>query len=187
MNKAIFGCLTDRHLLLFGAIIQLFARYELLLQEVMATVTGADPAAIMLLTRHLGFEGKRQAVLDLLRHWTVPVDQYDRISAFLMVPHGLSQLRNDIVHATWTSDESSIWIQPDWILRTPQSIKPLHDDPNAAGEKFIERDDDKTAYTLEGLEEIVDSLAANYEQLSDYLREIELIPAHAGPASAPGE
>ena len=86
MNRAILGSLTERHLMLFGTIIQLFARYELLMQEVMTTVSGADPAAIMLLTRGLNFREKRRALLDLLFHWTVPVDQYDRIGAFLLVP-----------------------------------------------------------------------------------------------------
>jgi hypothetical protein len=66
-------CLTEQHLLLFGAIIQWFARHELLMQDIMATVAGSDTAAIMLLTRGLDFEGKRQALLDLLRHRAVPL------------------------------------------------------------------------------------------------------------------
>ena len=36
------GCLSDQHLLLFGKIIQWFARYELLMQEIMAVVAGSD-------------------------------------------------------------------------------------------------------------------------------------------------
>ena len=111
MNKAILGSLTERHLMLFGTIIQLFARYELLMQEVMTTISGAAPAAIILLTRNLDFRGKRQALLDLLRHWTVPVDQYDRVGAFLLVPEEMTPLRDDIAHAAWVSDQSSSWIQ----------------------------------------------------------------------------
>ena len=124
MNRAILGSLTERHLMLFGTIIQLFARYELLMQEIMTTVSGADPAAIMLLTHGLDFREKRRALLDLLFHWTVPVDQYDRIGAFLLVPEELTPLANDIAHSAWVSDQSSSWIQPDWILRTPASVKP---------------------------------------------------------------
>jgi len=175
MNKAILGSLTERHLMLFGTIIQLFARYELLMQEVMTTISGAAPAAIILLTRNLDFRGKRQALLDLLRHWTVPVDQYDRVGAFLLVPEEMTPLRDDIAHAAWVSDQSSSWIQPDWILRTPPSIKALRDDPRAGGEKFIERTEDKATYTLKGLEDMINSLASNYEQLDEYLQQIELI------------
>jgi hypothetical protein len=184
MNKAILGGLTERHLMLFGTIIQLFARYELLMQEVMTTVAGADPAAIMLLTRRLDFRGKRQTLLDLLRHWTVPVDQYDRIGAFLLVPEELTPLRDDIAHAAWIADEYSSGIQPAWILRPPPSIKPLRDDPRGGGNKFIERNDDKTTYTLKGLEDMINSLAANYEQFLEYLQQIELIRKGVRPASA---
>ena len=185
MNDAILGSLSERHLLLFGTIIQLFARYELLMQEVIAKVSGADPAAIAVLTCNLDFSAKRQALLDLLFHWTIPVDQYDRIGAYLMVPHNLSRLRNDIVHAAWMSDPSSSAIQPDWILRPPDAVKPAREGHDAPGENYIKQTDDKAAYTLEGLEEIVESLAANYEELSGYLREIELIRGgHARPSAA---
>ncbi|HEY1542372.1 MAG TPA: hypothetical protein VGG01_08180 [Xanthobacteraceae bacterium] len=184
MNKAILGSLSERHLLLFGAIVQLFAQYELLMQEVMTKVSGADRAAIMLLTRRLDFGEKRRALLDLLYHWTVPVDQYDRLSAFLLVPENLSQLRHDIAHAAWIADQSSSWIQPDWILRIPPSVKPLYPDPRAGSERFIERTDDKMTYTLQGLEDIVNSLASNYELLVEYLGQIDLIHKDARPAAA---
>jgi len=177
MNTAIFGSLTDQHLLQFGKIIQLFARYELLMQQVMATVSGADPAAILLLTRGLDFSAKRTALLDLLYHGTIPLDQYDRINAFLMVPHTLTPLRNDIAHAGWISDTFSSWIQPDWILQLPPSVRPLRDASGSSGAHFIEREQDKTAYTLDGLDQIVESLATNCQDLSGYLCEIGLIRA----------
>jgi hypothetical protein len=182
MNKAILGSLTERHLMLFGTIIQLFAQYELVMQEVMTTISGADSAAIMLLTRRLDFGEKRRALLDLLYHWTVPVDHYDRIGAFLLVPENLAGLHHDIAHAAWTADQSSSWIQPAWILRLPPSIKPLRDDARAGGERFIERNDGKATYTLGGLEDIVNSLASNYELLVEYLQQIDLI--RKGPRSA---
>ena len=184
MNRAILGSLTERHLMLFGTIIQLFARYELLMQEVMTTVSGADPAAIMLLTRSLDFREKRRALLDLLFHWTVPVDQYDRISTFLLVPEELTPLHNDIAHAAWVSDHSSSWIQPDWILRTPNSIKPMRDAPLVGGARFIERNDDKATYTIQGLEDIINSLASNFELLTEYLQGVKLIRTDRGQAGA---
>jgi hypothetical protein len=184
MNKDILGGLTERHLMLFGTIVQLFAQYELLMQEVMTKVSGADPAAIMLLSRRLDFGDKRRALLDLLYHWTVPVDQYDRIGAFLLVPENLAGLRHDIAHSAWIADQSSSWIQPDWILRVPPSVKPLYDDPRAGRERFIERTDNKTTYTVQGLEDIVNSLASNYELLVEYLQQIDLIRKGPRPAAA---
>jgi hypothetical protein len=181
MNRAILGSLTERHLMLFGTITQLFARYELLMQEIMTTVSGADPAAIMLLTRGLDFREKRRALLDLLFHWTVPVDQYDRIGAFLLVPDELTPLHNDIAHAGWVSDQTSSWIQPDWILRAPESIKPVRDAPLVGGARFIERNDNKATYTIQGLEDIVNSLASNYELFTEYLQGVKLISAGAPP------
>jgi hypothetical protein len=69
---------------------------------------------------------------------------------------------------------SSSWIQPDWILRPPLSVKPLRD-PETSGEHFIEHEQDKTTYTLDDRAENVESLAANYDGLARYLREIGLI------------
>ncbi len=103
-------CLTERHLLLFGTIIHWFAGYERLILEISATVAGSDYAAVMLLTRGLDFEGKRKALLDLLRHRAVPLDQYDRVCEYLKIPQGLTQLRNDIAHSTWTAVRYSNWI-----------------------------------------------------------------------------
>lgn len=177
MNKTSMDCLSEQHLLLFGSIIQWFARYELLIQEVIATIVGAEPASVILLTRSLDFSGKRLALLDLLRHWTIPLDQFDRINEFLMVPHTLTPLWTDIVHSTWMPGPSSSWIQPDWILRSPPKVKAVHDNPAAPSENFVERDQDKVAYTLDDLGEIVRTLAANHERLSDYLDDVGLVPS----------
>ena len=175
MNKISMGCLSERHLLLFGAIIQCFARYELLIQEVIATVVGAELASVILLTRNLDFSGKRHALLDLLRHWTIPLDRFDRVSEYLMVPYTLTPLWTDIIHSTWMPGASSSRIQPDWILRSPARVKALHDDPTAPSENFLESDQDKVAYTLDDLSEIVQALAANHERFSEYLRGVGLV------------
>jgi len=169
MENAGLDCLTERHLLLFGTIIQWFARYELLMQDVMATVAGCDSASVMLLTRSLDFSRKRQALLDLLRHRSIPLDRYDRINEHLMVPHALTPLRNDIAHSAWVPGPAANSIQPDWILDLPPSVTPLR------GEEFIERAEDQIAYSLEDFSEVVESLVANYERLSDYLREVGLV------------
>lgn len=161
--------LTDQHLLLFGRIVQWFARYELLMQQIMATVAGSDSASVMLLTRGLDFSGKRRALFDLLRHRKIPLDQYDLIERYLMIPNTLTPLRNNIAHSVWVPGPSSNSIQPDWILRLPPSVRPFH------GEVFVVNQEDKIAYSLEDLGEAVDTLAANYQRLSDYLHEAELV------------
>jgi len=169
MQQVDLNCLTERHLLLFGTIIQWFARYELLMQEIMAILMGADSGSVMLLTRGLDFSEKRQALFDLLRHRNIPLDRYDEINKFLMVPHTLTPLRNDIAHSGWVTGPSSDAIQPDWILRLPPSVKPLH------GPGLVEREEDKIAYSLDEFREIVDTLATNYKDFIKYLHEIGLV------------
>jgi hypothetical protein len=123
------------------------------MQEVMATVAGSDTACIMLLTRGLDFGGKRRALFDLLRHRTVPLDQFDEIGKYLMIPHNLTRLRDDIAHTTWSANVSSRWIQPVWSLQPVPSIKPLREEIGMHAEKFIERNEDKIGYTVDDLEQ----------------------------------
>ena len=96
MNKTSDDCLTEKHLLLFGTIIRWFARYELLMLDLTAAVAGSDTSATMILTRNLGFRDKRLALIDLLRHLAIPLDQYHRIIDYLIVPNTFFSLRNDI-------------------------------------------------------------------------------------------
>jgi hypothetical protein len=177
-------CLTERHLLLFGTIIQWFARYERLMLEISATVAGSDYAAVMLLTRGLDFEGKRKALLDLLRHRSVPLDQYDRVCSYLKIPHGLMRLRNDITHSTWMSVRYSNWIQPDWILQPPRRVKARRNDSAVSGGDSVEDEDDKIGYAIEDLEEIARTLSANHANFLDYLHDVRLVPSLAAESDA---
>ena len=169
MKQVDLGCLTEHHLQLFGAIIQWFARYEWLMQELIATVAGSDSGSVMLLMRSLDFSGKRQALFDLLRHRGVPLDRYDRINAYLMVPYTFTPLRDEIAHSTWIPARSPASIQPDWILRVPPSIRPFR------GDGLVKREDDKVNYSVQELSETVDTLAANYELFFAYVKEIGLV------------
>jgi hypothetical protein len=101
----------------------------------------------------LDFGGKRRALFDLLRHRTVPLDQFDEIGKYLMIPHNLTRLRDDIAHTTWSANVSSRWIQPDWSLQPVPSIKPLREEIGMHDEKFIERNEDKIGYTVDDLEQ----------------------------------
>jgi len=175
MSAAIPGCLTERHLTLFGTIVQWFARHELLMRKIMATVIGSDSAAVILLTRGLSFGDMRHAVLDLLRHRRVPLDQFDAVYRYLELPDALSTLCDKIEHSTWIPGPSPSSIQPDWILPRPRTIKPMYAAADTRSEDFAEDDDEKVEYTLDDLEEAAETLGRNYEGFSDYVREVGLI------------
>ncbi|MGP0059323.1 MAG: hypothetical protein ACLPID_08570 [Beijerinckiaceae bacterium] len=171
-NKAGLG---EHHLLLFGTIIQRFAAHELLMQRIMAHVLGTQPASVMLLTRHLPFEGKRKALLDLLRHRNVPRDQCDRVSTYLNVPLAQARLRNDIVHSVWTKAQEADFIQPAWIIEPLARVKPVHARPDVSSAEFIEDEDEKFAYSLDDLTEIAAALENNRANFAAYLAEVGLV------------
>jgi hypothetical protein len=166
--------LSDNHLLLFGRIVQVYARYELLIQRLMAKVAGSTPAAVMILTRGLDFSGKREAILDLLRHSKIPLDQFDHINKLLVVPETLSQLRHDVAHCIWVKGAAPDSIQPDWILKPVPSVRPLHQTAEAS--LPIETEADRVTYSLDQLEAACGNLEGNLETLEDYLKEIGLAP-----------
>ena len=180
MNRIDPNCLTERHLLVFGTIIQWFAQYELLMQEIMASAAGCDSGSIIVLTSGLDFGAKRRALFNLLRHRNIPLDRYDRINGHLMVPYTLAPIRDYIAHSAWISGSSSNWIQPDWVRRLPPSVKPFH------GDGLIETEQDKVAYSLEDLNETAETLASNYKGFSDYLCEVGLIGVCSRSQSAVG-
>jgi len=161
--------LTERHLLLFGTIVQWFARYERLMVEAMARLAGADPVSIALMTRALSFEEKRRAFLNVLRYGKVPLDQYDRVCEFLRAPHALSALRDNIVHATWTVGRQTNSVQPDWVLNLPPNVQPSLGGVDA---EFIQGQDERIGYTLDDLAEAARTLALNYTALATYVRDV---------------
>ena len=166
--------LTDRHLLLFGAIIQWFARYERLMAEAIANLCGADPTSVALVTRDLGFAEKQRAFLNIMRHRKVPLDQYDRVCEYLRVPSGLSALRDNIVHSTWMASRQPSSVQPDWVFNLPPSVQPSLGGVDA---EFI-KGDEKVGHTLDDLSEAARTLSLNYPALASYVKEIR--PTAAG-------
>ena len=46
-------CITERHLMLFGTIVRWFAQYDVLIQQVIATIIGSHLTDVMLLTKTL--------------------------------------------------------------------------------------------------------------------------------------
>lgn len=183
MKTVIPSCLTERHLMLFGAIVQWFARHELLIEEIMASVAGSDTACIMLVTRGLDFGGKRAALHDLLRHREVPLDQFDRIYAYLVLLDTHRGLLNDILHAAWAPGKPPNSIQPAWILGLPPTIRPMHATADTPAHAFVETDEDRLSYTVEELVEIAQTLASNHERFASYLEGVGLIHRHVDDAS----
>jgi hypothetical protein len=166
MNDSEQDCLTERHIFLFGSTVHWFAQYEVLVQKVMARLAGNDLACITVLTRTLDFSEKRLALLDLLHVKAVPSDQWERVYAYLAVPHGLVSLRNDIAHANWVNSPLPNSIQPNWILRQAQAIETLREGRGSS---------DDTSYTLDDLSQVVHNLAGNYESFSAYLLQVGLV------------
>jgi hypothetical protein len=161
--------LNDRHLLLFGTIVQWFARYERLMVEAMGQLAGVDSTSAALMTRELSFEEKRRALLNVLRYRKVPIDQYDRVCEYLRVPHALSALRDNIVHATWAAGRQANSVQPDWVLNVPPDVQPSLGGVDA---EFIKGQDDKIGYTLDDLTEAARTLSLNYAALASYVKEV---------------
>jgi len=184
MNHAALDPLTLRHLALFGAVVQWFARYETLMEAMMAAAAGCDVPAVMLLMRSQSFRGKRQTLLDLLRHRATPMDNFDRIRSYLAIPDNLARLRADICHCAWRGGAAPDGVQPNWILRVPPSVKPSHGESvkpshgeDAAPEAYVEDEDEQVEYTIDDLEQIVASLSENYALFSGYLKEIDFLAA----------
>jgi hypothetical protein len=168
MSKAAASCVTDQHLLFFGTIVQCFARYEFLMQEIMAAVSGADATSVKLLTATLSFNEKRDALFRLLSHRAVPFDQIEQIRSYLRIPSAFTSLRDDIAHSIWTEGvpQGSIW--PAWLSHgSLTAVKPLHDIGSQA-KAFVEGDADKVTYTLDDLREISHRLTLNHSGLEAY-------------------
>ena len=96
-------CLTERQLMLFGRIVQAYARHEVLMEEIMATVGGADPTSVKLMTRHLPFGWKRATLLNLLRHRGVPVDRIDHVRSLPEPLHSLPHHAREIFVAAFNN------------------------------------------------------------------------------------
>ena len=164
--------LTVRHLEQFGAIVHWFARYEALLQHVMAKSSGADGASVLAMTKELGFDQKRRALLNLLRHGDAPLDQIDAIRDYLRVPARLEPLRDDIAHCEWIQGGREDSIQPRWLLNPPATIKAEHSLASAHDGGRHEDADDLAEFTLAELAQIAERLAENYESFRAYLLQI---------------
>ena len=165
--------------MLFGMVIQWFARHEVLMHEIMGTVSGSDATSIKLLTRGLSFTVKRDALFNLLRHRAVPLDRIDQVRKYLEILHTFTPLCNDIAHSAWIETKPDNSIQPAWLSHGPlTAIKAVHD-IDEHSKYFIENDQDKNTYTIHELKEIVENLEMNYTQFRKYLTEVGFVSSNA--------
>jgi len=177
--------------MLFGTLVHWFARYEVLLQQIIATVIGSHLADVMLLTKTLTLGEKRIALLNLLRHRTIPLDQFDAVYKYLTIPETFSLLVSDIKHSAWVTGRSSSSIQPDWILRPKPTIKPVHLGVDGRPDDLLEDYDDTVEYTLEQLTEAARTLGENYQRFTTYCSSVGLLvkgdkkESGKGPHSGP--
>ena len=157
--------LTEQHLRMFGAIVQWFAQYELTIQHAIAGLLRTEVSSVARLTRDLDFSQKRAALLDLIKERKWPDDRWDRIFAHLAVPSSRTELRDQIVRATWKASPEPHSIQPNWILRVPPGIEAAFQGPA----------DENASYSLGLLDQIATDLADGHERFVAYLVEIGLV------------
>jgi hypothetical protein len=175
MSLTTSDCLTERHLMLFGTIVHWFARYEVIMQQIIATIIGSRSADVLLLTKHLTSGEKRIVLLDLLRHRLIPLDQFDAVYKYLTIPETFSLLVSDIKHSAWVTGRSSNSIQPDWILRPKPTIKPVHGGGDGRSDGVLQDYEDTVEYTLEQLTETAKTLGENYHRFAAYCRSVGLL------------
>jgi hypothetical protein len=175
---------SEKHLLLFGTIVQNFAAHELLIARIMAHVLGTQVPAVLLLTRTLSFEEKRKALLDLLRHLQAPLDQYDCVNSFLSFLLPFVRLRYDIVHSTWRAAPTPAAIQPAWILNPPARISPVHAEADSLPGDFVEDEEERLAYSVDELAEIAASIEKNFAKFSAYVDRNGLAGHEGSPSRA---
>lgn len=177
------SALSERHFALFGAIVQCFAHYEELMDEMIAKQGGGSATSVKLIMASLDFGRKLNALFSVLRHRNVVVGHYDKILRFLTVPQTYSVLRGDIVHSVWVKSKSRNAIYPRWLSHGPaQAVRPVHDIDHSA-QTFQERPEDEATYTLDDLSDILDILSKNYIEFQRYLVDHSLIDVRPGSAA----
>jgi hypothetical protein len=153
------------HMTAFGCIVQHFARHEYLMQSVMCMLLKIPNSLsnVALVTSGLGYTGKRDALLSLLRDVDIDASQRERIRWFMGELHKHNQLRNHVAHSMWKAGER------------PGSIKPLGANPRGGKAKFVGHDPNEPDYLLDELTEIADELGRNFDGFRDYLDSVGLM------------
>jgi hypothetical protein len=141
----------------FGAVVQCFARVELLMQAMMAALTGADLDAVMLMTSSLSYSARRDALLSLVDGVDMAEARRDGLKARLGRIQRDGKLRNWIAHSTWKPGTR------------PGSIKPFQVQSRGGKMTALGFDEAERDWTTAELIEIADDLGRAYNELAEYL------------------
>jgi hypothetical protein len=152
------------HMQGFGTIIQWFARHETLLAFIAAGLLKTKVAPTLFLMAGLGYQGKRDAVLSLLKHAALRQDQKEKVESFLSELHGFSKLRNNAAHSTWVEG------------KRPNAIKPMLVVARGGSGRVIGIGDNEQDFTPEELLQTADKIALLYNRFRDYLIAEGLLP-----------
>ena len=136
------------------------------MQEIMATVSGADATSVKLLTSSLSFAERRDALFKLLSHRAVPLDQTEQIRrTYGYPPHSCRCAMTLLIRCGPREIRNGSTAGPASDGLT--AVKPLHD-IGGQKETFVEDDADKITYTLDDLSEISQRLILNHSGMEAY-------------------
>jgi hypothetical protein len=158
---------TLAHMQGFGTIIQWFARHETLMACLAAKLLDAHLGPTAFLMAGLGYAGKRDAILSLLKHSSLRADQKEKVESFLEELQGYNRLRNNAAH--------SVWIEG----KRPDSIKPMVVVVKGGSGKVIGLKDNEQDYTPRELLQTADKISFLYNRFRDYLLAEGLLPVIA--------
>jgi hypothetical protein len=153
--------LTREHLLACGAIIQMFARHERLLDLIMVTLVEGN-SLVMVMTSGLSYRAKHDAVKAVLKAARSARQHVERINGFIGEIDQYSGLRNHMAHSIWT------------LGSRPGSVKPVSV-TRGGKTKWLGFGPDERDYTLEQLNQIVDTLNERVGEFQRFLLEVGII------------
>jgi hypothetical protein len=149
--------LTHDHLQAFGGIVQLFARFERLVEIAVSAILGTKYGLTAISMASLGYNAKCDVLLSLVA--TVIMDQKhkDAISTHVKDFNAFSGLRNNIAHHVWREGTKS------------DTIKPLSVKSQGGKGKVTGFKDDEPEYTVAELFKIGNTLIAIHDSFRDFL------------------
>jgi hypothetical protein len=162
-----------QHLRIFGAIIQYFARLELLMTSIVAQLLQISMTDSMIMMAGVGYAAKRAALLSILENHDVPLDRKTKIIKFLDEFHKHNNLRNNIAHNSWLEG------------RRPNSIKPGLVIVRGGKGRFIGVEDNEPDMTFEDFSVAMCELGNLYNAFLDYLEPIGLLTPIEADEDAP--
>ncbi|HEX2942786.1 MAG TPA: hypothetical protein VHO91_17180 [Rhodopila sp.] len=173
-NEAPVGS-TGTHVLVIEMFIHWFTRFEDAMQQIMATVSGAEITSIRLLTERLSYAEKHDALFSLLRRRSVPGEQIRQLQEHLRVVHTFAPLRDDFDAAGWSDGQMPWTTWPAWLPHAADNGAIPVPDVITTATAVMEDQDNPVSYTPEDMQTIVRRLAASYAGLRQYATAMGLL------------